>query len=374
MKFDIHVCLVSKQPTPNLTPVMDPAFRPKSVILMVSNEMRKTAEALKAVYKKYQVGVTQEVVSDPYDFEPMIKQYATILSRHQDDSICLNVTGGTKVMAMAAQTAFQIFDKPIFYVNVETNEIQFMKTPYLKIPSIGKLTIDDYLVAHGYDVIGELKRSMPVSQAHRDLTRTLVLNIGSFSKSIGRINALAQLAEINKSLMVPLDETDNKNENLIRLLSSFSQAGVLNVAPKNITFIDENARFYANGGWLEEFVFNTVKEITTQDSAVDVEVQKHDGEHSKNQIDVMVLAKNRLHLIECKTSNLLREGEHGTEALYKLDSLTALGGLNTRNMLVSYRPLKDTDLQRAKDLKIKVISEGELSNLKNLIESWLKGK
>ena len=31
---------------------------------------------------------------------------------------------------------------------------------------------------------------------------------------------------------------------------------------------------------------------------------------------------------------------------YKLDSLTALGGLNTKGMLLSYRPLKGVDKQK----------------------------
>ena len=39
----VHVCMVSAQPTPNLTPVLDKRTRPERVILLVSDDIKKRA-------------------------------------------------------------------------------------------------------------------------------------------------------------------------------------------------------------------------------------------------------------------------------------------------------------------------------------------
>ncbi|WP_295437483.1 hypothetical protein [uncultured Thiodictyon sp.] len=39
-----HLCLVSAQPTPNLTPLLDPGLAPRRVILLVSPDMSRRAE------------------------------------------------------------------------------------------------------------------------------------------------------------------------------------------------------------------------------------------------------------------------------------------------------------------------------------------
>ena len=45
-KFDVHVCLVSEQAIPNFVPVVDKEFRPKEVVLLVTDKMKAKAEIL----------------------------------------------------------------------------------------------------------------------------------------------------------------------------------------------------------------------------------------------------------------------------------------------------------------------------------------
>lgn len=49
--FDVHVCLVSKQPLPNLIPILVSDPKPKEVILLVSHEMNERAGWLETVLK-----------------------------------------------------------------------------------------------------------------------------------------------------------------------------------------------------------------------------------------------------------------------------------------------------------------------------------
>jgi hypothetical protein len=86
--------------------------------------------------------------------------------------------------------------------------------------------------------------------------------------------------------------------------------------------------------------------------------------------------RNRLHLIECKAGNLAAAGNtdeaKGTDALYKLESLGKLGGLRTQEMLIDYRGLlKEADKRRAAQSGIKVVSAGQLRNLRAELAQWV---
>lgn len=385
MKIDIHVCLVSQQATPNLAPILATEFRPREVILMVSQQMQQQADALESVLKKYGVTCTQVAIIDPYDISKMTEQFLDLVAQRETESIGLNVTGGTKPMAIAAQEAFRLADKPVFYVNPETNAIQFLSpgTAPLLLPC--KMKIDDYLSAHGYGVVGDLQRQSKGSAALTRLTETLALNVMPFGRAIGTMNFLANQAELKDDrrgrevyrpcLEVEVDASTLQDESWLKLAELFAGAGVLKLAGSKLCFTDIDTRFYANGGWLEDHVFGITRSLNPlnlQDVALNMRVKNSFGTgHAENEIDVALLARNRLHLIECKTRNFRREGTHGAEALYKLDSLAALGGLNTRCMLVSYRELGRADKQRAKDLKVKTVEAHQLRDLKNQLQSWI---
>jgi hypothetical protein len=382
MKIDIHVCLVSQQATPNLAPILAAEFRPRNVILLVSRQMQQQADALEHVLKKYGVGCIRVAIDDPYDIANMTEQFLNLAGQYEAESIGLNVTGGTKPMAIAAQEAFRMAGKPVFYVNPETNAIQFLSADIapLRLPS--KIKIDDYLSAHGYGMVSGLQRQAVGSAALTRLTETLVLNVKSFGRAIGTMNFLASQAEkkgerrgreVQRHCVdIEVEAGTLQDQDWLKLADMFADAGVFKLIGNKLRFTNADTRFYANGGWLEDHVFGIARSLNLQDAALNMRVKNSFGAgHAENEIDVALLSRNRLHLIECKTRNFLREGTHGAEALYKLDSLAALGGLNTRCMLVSYRELGPQDKQRAKDLNVKTVEAHQLHDLKNQLQSWI---
>ena len=114
-----------------------------------------------------------------------------------------------------------------------------------------------------------------------------------------------------------------------------------------------------------------------QDIARSVEIErKVAGNAVPNELDVVFLADNRLHLIECKTRQFKGEGEDspGAEAIYKLDTLADLtGGLQARAMLVSYRDMSGHDRNRARDLGIAVCAGGQLRHLERHLRDFIGG-
>jgi hypothetical protein len=105
-----------------------------------------------------------------------------------------------------------------------------------------------------------------------------------------------------------------------------------------------------------------------QDSALNLVVVSANG--TKNEIDAAILHRNRLTLVECKTRNYVFSAEkEAADALYKLDSLTQLGGLRTSGILVSCLPLRDFIVKRANGLHIDICQEKDVLRLPEILRS-----
>lgn len=113
-KYDVHFCLISDQAAPSLLPILDPDFKPKEAVFLVSDKMKSNAEALANVFKEKNVKVTLVRIENIYDFHEMENCFIEQIDQFDGQNIALNVTGGTKLMAIVAQNTFAMGGKPIF--------------------------------------------------------------------------------------------------------------------------------------------------------------------------------------------------------------------------------------------------------------------
>jgi len=383
MTVQTHVCLVSAQATPNLTPALDPDTRPKRAILVVSPDMERRAGWLEGVLRGRGVKVDRWEVEDPWNVEHLQMQMLELLERERDAvesrSLALNATGGTKPMSIAAYEMFRSYDLPIFYVHPEKDRLIWLypgDRPVIDLAN--RAGLEPFLLAHGARI--KQSRTDRMREPLRELTDWLVSATGSSGPALGELNWLAMKAE--KKLLTPeMDSKQLGNERLQVLIDRFAAARLLRTEGKRLRFPDEEARFYVNGGWLEEHVHDLLRDLradvrSIQDVArsVDIVRETERGDEVPNEIDVACLAENRLYLVECKTRSWRGEGPAGAGAdvLYRLDTLgDLLGGLQARAMLVSYRTVKPHDLRRAADLGIRVCDGNRLSELASDLRNWL---
>jgi len=376
MKFDTHLCLVSAQASPNLIPVIDKASAPRRVVLAVSSDMGQRAEWLSAVMRRHGVKVEILTLPDAYDFEACWEIISNWLT-DQKVEVALNVTGGTKIMAMAAQDVFREMKLPVFYINVKNDSV--LRLDRGEKPSLlpAKIKLKEYLESHGYGVEGKVNRPN-ISAEQRDFLSRLTYQSKRLGGAFGRLNWLTQ--EAKGSLISPLLNAKNRDSRALdELIGMFSDAGWLTLADSKLTFPSEDARQFVNGGWLERSVFQSLSQIAPElnfaDYAIGLKVVAPDGK-TRNELDAAFLYHNTLYLIECKTANLAAgrksENSSGTEALYKLDSLRDMGGLRTKTLLVDYRDsLNDADKRRAAQMHLKLISGSQLRDLTGILKGWL---
>jgi hypothetical protein len=203
--FDTHVCLVSQQATPNLTPVLDPSFRPERVVMVVTPDMRQQAQWLEDVLReRCRTRVERLEVGDAWDMNALLAQLIEwIDAQGVGPSIALNVTGGTKPMAMAAQQAFAMAGLAVFYVHPTSDQVQWLEAGAPAFALNNKLKLEDYLRAHGWKV---LERPAPLRAGPelKRLAQELVLGIADRAGAIGRLNFLASECERLRRLSLTL--------------------------------------------------------------------------------------------------------------------------------------------------------------------------
>lgn len=368
-----HVVLVSAQPTPNLLPALDKRTRPGRILLVVSPDMRTRAAWLENLYQARRIPTERLSIDDAWSVPHIQEKLLDWLLRHTDQPHALNLTGGTKLMAIAAQATFAVSDLPMFYVHPEKNQIVPLfesNAPPLSLED--RIGLTDYLAAHGVTEIGRADARLPADWA--TYGERLIQDIERHKDALATLNLLAAQAE-RRGLAARWEHrpTGTAWENLRSLceqfaLASFNGAGV--------RFTSESARAYVAGGWLEHLIHQRLvglaDELGIQDLALNLRVER--GKGVRNELDLAFLAHNRLFLIECKTRRFPGQGHEdapAAEALYKLDTLRDVGGLNTRSLLASFRPLGHYDRQRANDLNIKTIVAGELRNLGEHLRGWV---
>lgn len=371
-RFAVHICLVSKQLLPNLLLCCAESTRPERVILLVTVAMRKQGKLLEELIQ--QQGCQVEIVGvDSYDINLLQKQLSELLSKFSQTSIAMNVTGGNKLMALAAFLETWSCDVAAFYIDTDTDTLWQLGEHSQQSPLPDLLKAKLYLQAYGYRIISAGAKSIPPGLAQ--LTAELVEDVEHWNSAIKSLNFYASMA--TNSLYTELNSHDLKKHEFRQLLDKLEQNKLLSVSTTRLIFADEEARTFANGGWLEQHVLGMVQQLKVEGRIRDVVLNGviEDSSGTKNEIDVLFTARNRLFIIECKTKNMHTEKSRVDEMVYKLESLKGLvGGLYGQAMLLSYFPVPSADRARCTSFGLALVEGRQLKDLRSRLCQWIDAK
>lgn len=380
----IHLCLVSQQSAPNLLPALDPALKPEKIVLIVTAKMQRQAANLSAVLKENALQTELLQLGNEQDFHHIENDLLELAARLEAHTVTLNITGGTKLMSIAAQSVAQASGWRMFYVDADTDRVIWLghdKTP--PHPLQEQLKLRHYLRSYGFELPSKPDRSQ-ASSAQQQLSHTLAQQAGSLENSLSTLNALAQDAEHRRALSVAMNAWQRDSRSLDVLLRHFEQAKALSVVGERIQFASEAARDFVKGGWLELHSIQAVHQVTgalgIRDKALGLEVIDTTTQ-TRNELDIAFMARNRLFVIECKTARIDKpQGPSdkplppkANDTLFKLaENCRRIGGLGTRAMLVSYRKLHEPELKLAKALNIEVVAGADIARLPEKIKHWVQ--
>ncbi|WP_428241041.1 Card1-like endonuclease domain-containing protein [Gynuella sp.] len=373
----VQLVLVSEQPGQNLCPLMDLRLKPDEVILAATpnTPFQEHQQWLMEACKPMGIQCTLLDLPQAWQTEALRQTFESLVTQRLalGHKLVLNSTGGYRPVAIIAHEVFFYRDLPVFFLNKDwvrwlsnpDQQADFALQDNVKLPA--------FMLAHGLKVESICRSHIPTEQ--RELAQKWQRQASAYSQAIAKLNYYASQAEGHLQCNIPRHELRGDHM-FLDILDQLSATGLADLQQQQLTFASEEARFFANGGWLEERVFSELFQLRSefprlQDVARSVQVRWLGSKQKsslRNEFDVLALYDNRLIVIECKTA--LMDYRNAQHVVYKLGSmLKHLGGFRTTGMITSFHDIHPKHHQRAKLFDVQICDRRTIRQLRNqLIE------
>lgn len=354
-----HVLLVSDQPMPNFLPVLNRELKPDKVTLVVSSKMRSRAEWLKTEIAKHQVAILPDIdigdnTSDIRAIEDALMGWVSANEPLFAESV-LNVTGGTKPMAIAAQEVFRMGDRPVFYVDIATDLVMWVNGDNGNVALSNQPNLTQFLGLHGITVTSGDFKSVVENEKWRHFYSEIASDPRKWALPVRALNRLASLAEEDGTRDFAVSASDLALPGWMEMDTMLHDDELVEYVKggRREAFCSSAARRFCNGVWLEHYVFETLKSFEFDKRHALMNVEIRDSKGNRNELDAIILHGNVCYVFEDKTKNM-RRGNIADNAVYKLAQLSSTMGLRTRGVLVSALDVRPVDKDRARAYGVEV--------------------
>lgn len=388
MDYSVHVCFATGQADANLLPVLQqPKQKLEKVIMLATPSMAKNAQWFKeALLNKVSVEVVP--LQSDLDINEIYDVLLNILPEYEG-KVIVNITGGTKLMAVSTYSVCASLGVPFFYSDLQSFKQYYFEEFPLKlerphsVETIGqeimetRSYLDIFLRARGFqpsniqewNAFSSQEKDYAdfiMKQRRHDCKEKLMAGIKLLNK------AAAEAYDSQSSPEAPIELTDEVNWFLDEITKynwvkyekkPYAKTGKLKFANKEISG-------FLAGRWFEQYCAQVIRELGLNIKIFHGEVDK---EGRRNELDVIFLYKGKIHLIEVKTANL-KNNQKGQDVLHKLNSLRQdLGGFSAKACLISLEKITASTKKRAEGYKIKCIEgvAGGEDRIKQLLKEWI---
>lgn len=378
-----HVCLVSRQPLPNLLGAL--ALRPAIVVLLVTSEERVVGQRLQAQLEKHGIWCRCEEIL-AYDARGVRAACERLLLEPPKAPIVLNATGGTKVAALAAVAAFQEAGDAAFYVNTDAQQIQWLLPAGREpAPLTVRLTIADYLTAHGFAIARD--DGPRDAEQRRVLTMTLARDAVQVESLLRYFRTLFFQVDKRRTplaqavSMCAEDFPQDLGSVQQSLLRKLGEHGMIQLGDGAVSAVrsTDDLRYLGGGRWLEEYTYLTLKDLGLDEVRGNLVVrwgERRTEREVENEIDVVAAHRARLYLFSCKTGRVLSDewkDEVAQDEIFKLEALREVaGGTYGRAVLVAGSRLRDHIKARCGRLGIRFVDANDLPRLGEHVRRWME--
>ena len=316
-------------------------YMPDKLHFIASEESKEGMKVLKDLLKELKFS---EFICDPFDFYAIKKRIESIIEKvDANDDVLINLTGGTKIMLLAAQSV--ISDKTVngFYINQDYSLIEVPS--YVKKQIVSELTVKDFFGLSGHNAFTFKKLS--------DFTE--------FDFKVS--NEIENFAESNK-LYSKVTDFVRKKFRLVPEKGFEKTPGGASIKWENgfieinnnnksvISFKSNNIKdFFFNASWWELIV---AAEVGKWSKAKEVMLHcelpfKTDDKSLKNEIDILLNTGNKLIFVECKSGNIKQEDINKMKVIKQ-----TYGGIISKSLLVSRFMPSQSIMEKCKELDIEV--------------------
>jgi len=341
------VSLVSDQTIPNILAALQ--FKPDSFLFISTAVMERKGKSRAILQTLALRGLdcadSVEIITiDENSIIDIQTQVAKSLEKFDEETnFIVNLTCGTKIMAIAAYDLFSDFGSTMIYMPIPKNEylIPFPKRrPRESLAIPHRLTVSEYLTAYGVTIVNEkrLTRQKEIAQGRKELTRFIYQNYTEVLPLLKELGSQLRLLDFRKKkkcdFSAPLAVDNEKQKFILQEMGFFCEGGEIS---KNL---DKDSWNYLRGSWLEERLFLAVQAALPQANDIQLGVSVQDNKKNKNEFDVLFTMDNILYNFECKSLGAAEGSEDSpgpniTDFLYKQGALRQQYGLTPKVFLAT---------------------------------------
>ncbi len=380
--IDTHIGIIDKDSVRLVTPLLQQGGKVSEAFFLGDNTQIIIFERIKNILASRNVNCFfYEITSDP-DYHLLVDNLQLFCKElnKKKRNILFNASCGLRFRLLSAYEVFKKYKWPTYVLELETNEICWLNNENnpIILSRKGNISVNEWLSVFGADSYEENKDThrKNINSLDIELANKWALNSVKLNQAFGVLNFLATTCRKSGALDVTLSDKQLTYIELKEVLNDLKQRNHITMHGPTLTFANEYVRSFCNGQWLIDHVYHTLIELKDEiacinDVARNITFNRHIGNIAvKNKFDVATIVNNKLFIIECKTKSMKDVGD---DTLYKLDSLREfIGGVQSKSMLITLKPLRASDITRSEDLGVKVVGPTQLADLRDELNHWIK--
>lgn len=372
-----HICLVSDDPMPMLTPIIDKSIPSQKVVFAYTDNQKNLIQPLLNVCRSRGYVADTWVLPSSQNTADIKLSFFSLFDQETnlENEVWLNATSHSLHVSLAAFEVARSYNVPVFVVEPDSDSLCWLSPEHWPASPIqDKLSLKEYFSLK--DMSCEASNALQYTSQLKKLADLWLHQSGRLIGSLSKLNFLASSATNSKLQSPAMDAVMLDDQGLQCMIDELLLAQAICVKNMQLRFNDKATRFFCAGGWLELAVLTLCQRIklqqtTIQDLALGLEVKHtHQQRDIHNELDVVALVNNKLHIIECKTVRF-QKGQVNA-VLYKLEALKkSLGTPRTRAALVSFYAPSKLEKVRAEKADIALIALESGDNVAYCLEKWL---
>ncbi len=371
---EIHLCIATGQNAANLIPVKQ--LKAAEVWILETPAMKAVHSGadLKTALARYVKQIRQV---DFDDATPLaIKASALRLADRSLDGrdVIFHVTGGTKLMVLAIHDQLKLLNSGsgrfrVLYADTQHQMLDWLDDTPAQVAMQDVLTLQDLLLVRGYRTTNDTRHAQAQQRAtgRAKVTSEMGDKAGLHGGFFSALATVANRAADGGRLRQTFDFTPGGQH--AKLLALAARNGLIEwtTGDPSLAFADVQVAKYFAGDWPEEYVFLKMTGMFPPGQfALNAKVIQARTK-TENEIDAMVVHKNRALIVECKTSRQIK----AQDAIYKLSQIVRqVGGLMAKGLYVSAQQVKEPDRRRAEEYGVDVLAGDELPSIKKYLHDW----
>ena len=368
--FDIALHLIGEQNIPNYIAIRH--LDAKQHLLLATEKTAAIAKRLR--YSLTEYDIKTQLIGDAFQMKSLIEVFSALRKNYEGKRIALNVTGGTKLMAIALLHVFtNMPNRESFYieaherkelVHITKNKVEPLKPCFETVRAFITLQSDDHL-SRSKDIFPS-ETECSLAKAFRKYPHKEVQHI------VADFGALLQ--DKKKRTVIPEQKRIECEVKAFKLLDNSTEKTELQKLKDRLTQ-EDFWRFLA-GKWFEIYTYSCLQNASClrekiRNLRLNVPLFFGETEDEKQEFDLLYTDGFHLYILECKCKWLIKQ-----EDIQKLENLTQrYGGVFGRGVLISAVEQTDQNIREriSSSRNIILVDGARVERLATALQQWRPG-